>query len=153
MLRTLADQVSKQSLLLRLRQLTPETKRRWGRMSAHQMVCHLSDSFRGAMGEKAVASVSNVFTRTALRWAGLHLPLPRPRGFPTLREVDQEMGGTKPTDFTSDVRELEQLIERFASSERSFQWTAHPIFGRMSEWEWLRWGWLHVHHHLDQFGL
>jgi len=30
---------------------------------------------------------------------------------------------------------------------------AHPIFGRMSLWEWQRWGYLHTDHHLRQFGL
>jgi hypothetical protein len=29
---------------------------------------------------------------------------------------------------------------------------AHPIFGRMTEAEWMRWGYLHTDHHLRQFG-
>jgi hypothetical protein len=29
----------------------------------------------------------------------------------------------------------------------------HPIFGAMSERAWLRWGYLHMDHHLRQFGV
>jgi hypothetical protein len=32
--------------------LQPDHNARWGRMSAHQMLCHLSDSFLAAIGEK-----------------------------------------------------------------------------------------------------
>jgi hypothetical protein len=30
---------------------------------------------------------------------------------------------------------------------------AHPIFGPMSDAAWLRWGYLHMDHHLRQFGV
>ncbi len=42
----------KTEILTRLRALRPDSARRWGRMSAHQMVCHLSDAFRMATGER-----------------------------------------------------------------------------------------------------
>lgn len=29
----------------------------------------------------------------------------------------------------------------------------HPGFGRMSQSDWLRWGYRHVDHHLRQFGV
>ena len=61
-------------LLRRLGLLTPETRGLWGKMNAHQMVCHLNDSYALAMSEK-------------------------------------------------------------------------------TEWEWMRWGYLHADHHLRQFGL
>jgi hypothetical protein len=32
-------------LVDRLQGLRPETRALWGKMNAHQMVCHLSDSF------------------------------------------------------------------------------------------------------------
>jgi hypothetical protein len=30
---------------------------------------------------------------------------------------------------------------------------AHSFFGRLSRTEWLRWGYLHMDHHLRQFGV
>jgi hypothetical protein len=35
---------------------------------------------------------------------------------------------------------------------RDFQWQVHPQFGKMSEKEWMRLGYLHMDRHLRQFG-
>ena len=29
----------------------------------------------------------------------------------------------------------------------------HPIFGPLTTSQWMRWGYLHVYHHLRQFGV
>jgi hypothetical protein len=29
----------------------------------------------------------------------------------------------------------------------------HPMFGDLTSWQWMRWGYLHTDHHLRQFGL
>ena len=122
-------------------------------MSAHQMVCHLSDGFRTAIGEKPVNPASTLLSRTVVKWIALHSPLPWPHNIQTRPEVDQEIGGTKPHDFAKDVRELELLIERVAQPQRDFEWRPHPIFGRLSDRERLRWAYLHVDHHLRQCGV
>ena len=36
---------------------------------------------------------------------------------------------------------------------RAFDWKMHPIFGHVSEAAWLRWAYLHMDHHLRQFGV
>jgi hypothetical protein len=122
-------------------------------MSAHQMVCHLSDSFLAAMGQRSVSSASNLLTRTLVRRIALHTALPWPKGVKTLPEVDQEIGGTRPVEFGRDVEQLVSFIETFGAPPCDFDWQVHPIFGRLSEREWLHWGYRHVDHHLRQFGL
>jgi Protein of unknown function (DUF1569) len=137
----------------RLRQLRPDSVRHWGRMSAHQMVCHVSDAFRMALGRKAVSHASGRLQRTVLKWTVLYVPLTWPAGIPTRPEIDQERGGTGPIDFDADVAELERLVEAVTTAGAEFTWPVHPIFGRMSHAEWLRWSYLHMDHHLRQFGL
>jgi hypothetical protein len=120
-------------------------------MSAHQMVCHLSDAFLVALGEKRASRSINAFTRTVVKWIAL-APLPWPPGIPTRPEIDQCRGaGTKPADFGADVAGLDALMERFASHE-SLEREPHPLFGPMTRADWLRWGYRHVDHHLRQFG-
>lgn len=41
-MKTLARERDKAEIVRRLRVVGPESARRWGRMTAHQMVCHLS---------------------------------------------------------------------------------------------------------------
>lgn len=121
-------------------------------MSAHQMVCHLSDAFRMAMGQKAVSNIATPFRTTVLKWIALYAPVPWPSGVVTTPEIDQTLGGTKPVDFAVDVLLVEALVEQFTAQPRSFDWDPHPIFGRLSDAAWLRWGYLHMDHHLRQFG-
>ena len=152
-MKSLSKQQDRDEVVARLRQLCPESQRLWGRMSPHQMICHLSDSFRMAMGVRAAELVGNVFQRTVLKWVALHAPLPWPKGYKTRPEADQELGGTRPVEFARDRQELEALLARFTAAQKDFRWQAHPIFGAMSEPVWMRWGYLHMDHHLRQFGL
>ena len=121
-------------------------------MSAHQMICHLSDSCRVATGEKVASDASSLLQRTMVKWIALYLPLRWPPGIPTRPEVDQQFGGTRPGEFASDVAELEALLAFIATREKGGDWPVHPIFGRMSQANWLRWAYLHTDHHLRQFG-
>jgi hypothetical protein len=152
-MKTLARQRDKAEILGRLRALRPDSARRWGRMSAHQVVCHLSDAFRMGIGQKPVSHAAGLLQRTMVKWIALYLPLSWPAGSLLTRpEIDQEVGGTRPVDFAADVARLEALLELVTARPRSFDWQLHPIFGSMSEAAWLRWGYLHMDHHLRQFG-
>jgi hypothetical protein len=150
---TLANERRKAEILQRLRQIRPDSSRRWGRMSAHQMVCHLTDCCRMAIGQKHVSDASSVLQRTIVKWTALYVPLRWPPGFPTRPEIDQEREGTRPAEFAADVAELEALVHLLTADPRTFDWPVHPIFGRMTEAAWLRWAYLHMDHHLRQFGL
>jgi hypothetical protein len=151
-MRTLARQRDKDELVGRLRALRPDSVRRWGRMSVHQMICHLADGFRMGTGAKPVRRVAGRLRGTTIKWVALYLPVRWPRGFRTTAEIDQERLGTTPGDFAADVAELEALLHLVTAQSRSFEWQSHPLFGSMSEAAWLRWGYLHVDHHLRQFG-
>jgi uncharacterized protein DUF1569 len=122
-------------------------------MSAHQMVCHLSDAFRAATGEKTMSPAPGLVPPAVLKWIALRLPLRWPPGIRTRPEIDQEQGGTRPVEFAADLAQLEALVERFTSPSRALHGRVHPRLGPMSDGEWLRWGYLHADHHLRQFGV
>jgi hypothetical protein len=151
-MKTLARDRNRAEILQRIRAIRPDSARRWGRMTPHQMVCHLADSCRVALGEKVASAATSLFQRTVVKCVALYLPVPWPTGLMTRPEIDQECGGTCPGDFTMDLAELERLTLRLAT-EKGVDGRSHPIFGRMSRSNWLRWGYLHTDHHLRQFGL
>ena len=151
-MKSLARERDREEILRRLRKVRPDSVRRWGRMSAHQMICHLSDSFLAVTGRKAVTSATGVLQRTVVKWIALYLPVRWPPGIPTRPEIDQEVGGTRPADFAADVAQLEGLIAFVTSRATPPGWQTHPMFGPMSEAAWLRWAYLHMDHHLRQFG-
>ncbi len=152
-MKTLATVRDRGEILRRLREVRPESPRVWGRMSAHQMICHLSDSFRMAIGQKPVSSTGGPLRQKCFQWVALYLPLRWPTGvIQTRPEIDQETGGTPPADFAADIAELERLFELVTAEPRGVEWQPHPMFGTMSDAAWLRWGYLHMDHHLRQFG-
>ena len=151
-MKTLLNAKDKEELIARLQGVRPTSMRLWGKMSAHQMVCHLSDGFKMYMGLKPVSPASLPYPRSLLKWVALWTPIPWPTGFNTAPELDQHVGGTQPVQFDNDLRELQRLVDNFTRQPRGFQWQAHPHLGKMSEKEWMRLGYLHMDHHLRQFG-
>ncbi len=136
----------------RILKLEPALAAQWGRMNAHQMICHLNDSFLLGLGERSTGSVCTLFKRTVMKWGALYAPIRWPKGTPTMPEMEQGVGGTPPQDFERDRAELLQTIERFCDPKRSFASVEHPFFGPMRAEQWMRWGFLHADHHLRQFG-
>jgi hypothetical protein len=149
--RSLNTAAAVDDLLLRLGRLSPDSPRQWGKMTPHEMVCHLSDSFLAVFGERAASSKETWLSRTLVKWIALHTSLPWPQGVPTRPEVDQKIGGTKPVEFERDRQQAVDLLRRFVRPDT--RCGPHPIFGALTREEWLVWGYRHLDHHLRQFGV
>ena len=142
-----------EEIFSRSQKLTPQTPRCWGRMSAHQMLCHLNDAFRLYTGEIAAAPLGFPYPSRLLKWSCLWVPVTWPQGFRTAPEVDQEQGGTRPVEFEKDAAEFRLLLSRFSGLAEDFAWPTHPYLGRMSYVEYMRLCYLHTDHHFRQFGV
>ena len=150
-MKTLSSANDLEKICRRLADVRPEDARRWGSMSAHQMLCHLSDAFAYPLGERDVAAVPRgAIARGLFKWFALHVPIQWPPGVRTPPEVDQRVGGTPPGDFEADRTILLRRVREFAGT--SGPDGAHPLFGPMTGEDWMRWGYLHSDHHLRQFG-
>jgi Protein of unknown function (DUF1569) len=152
LMKTLARRRDRDELLRRLRTVRPDSARRWGRMSAHQMICHLCDACRMAIGQQMVTPSTSRLKRTAGRLVALYLPVRWPREIATSPELDQSCGGTRPGAFDADVEDLIARMEAMAAEPQVLEGQVHPVFGRLSRAAWLRWAYLHADHHLRQFG-
>ena len=150
-MKTLARQRDLAEIQRRLKSIRLDSRRRWGRMSVHQMICHLNDSFLAVTGRRPASMATGPFQRTVFKWVALYLPLPWPPGIPTRPEIDQAVGGTRPVDFAADLAQLEALLHLVMTDSRCFEGHQHPFFGPMSRSMWLRWAYLHMDHHLRQF--
>jgi hypothetical protein len=149
-MRNLGEASVQQQVKQRLQSLRIDSERRWGRMSVGQMICHLTDSFRRTLGEKQAGNLPpNKFMKLAALW----LPIPWPHGFKTRPEIDQEIGGTRPVQFETDRLQLLQYMDRFTSESPVPVFSPHPVFGQMTRKEMMRWAYLHMDHHLRQFGV
>jgi hypothetical protein len=150
-MRTLESKSDRESIAGRISALTSSDRRRWGKMTAHQMVCHLCDSYKFAMGEKSVSMATGFLQRTLIKFIALQAPVRWPHGVSTRPELEQGVGGAAPVEFERDRGQLLSIIDRFCNSATD-QKIQHPFFGPMTRQEWMRWGYLHADHHLRQFG-
>ena len=146
---TFAQPGAKAAVRQRIERLTPGTPRQWGRMTPHQMVCHLSDAYRISSGERNPKAIDNFLTRSIVRMVALHTPLTWPKGAKTVPEADQEQDGTKPAEWDRDLEDLLCRIDSF----RPLEGHPHPLFGPLTVSEWNVWGFRHADHHLRQFGV
>jgi hypothetical protein len=147
------DATSRDGLEARVLRLRPDSLRQWGSMTPHQAICHMSDALRMSLNERPVASVGGALS-PLIRFVALTLPLPWPKGrIKTVPEAEQGVGGTPPRDFEHDRTELLELMARFSAAPADRFCPTHPIFGAMTTDHWKRWGYLHMDHHLRQFGV
>jgi Protein of unknown function (DUF1569) len=150
-MKSLSIASDRQQILLRVGNLSPADAAKWGKMSVHQMICHLNDSYLLALGDRTASSDTGVFQRTVMKWAALRMPFQWPKGVPTRPEMEQGRGGTPPVEFNRDRTILIGIINRFCDHLPE-PIPHHPIFGSMPPSDWMRWGYLHADHHLRQFG-
>lgn len=148
---TLLQINDRRAIVERIERLTPQHERLWGTMTVHQMLCHCTDQLRMAAGELPSLRRDSRLSRTLVKRLVL-AGMPAPRGkVQTVPELHQSMDGTRPTEFEADRRTLIDYINRFAGPPAPA--VVHPAFGPMSHEEWARFGWLHLNHHLKQFGV
>ena len=90
-MKSLQDSAIREDIGQRLRRLSVDSARQWGKMTVSQTVCHLADAYRMAVGDHKVADVSTLWTRTGLKWIVLYAPMPWPKGVRTFPELNQEL--------------------------------------------------------------
>ena len=121
-------------------------------MTAGEAVCHLAICYQVVVGGGVVRERTGPVQRTVFKYAALHTPVQWAHGYPTLPELKAGAPGVIPMHFDDDRQRLLESFDGFLASPVRDS-AAHPIFGPLTQWEWMRWGYLHADHHLRQFGL
>jgi hypothetical protein len=145
-MQTLLLATDRTAIIARLRQVTPTTPARFGKLTAATMVCHLADQLRVGLGLIPTVPTRSLAGRTIVKWVVLYTSFQPPPG---KIETAPEMLTTRPTTFAADVAEVERLIERLGTTPTS---AVHPFFGPLDHAGWARLAWKHLDHHLRQFG-
>jgi hypothetical protein len=132
----------------RIARLTPDARPRWGRMSAPQMVVHLTDALRMASGELAIAPKKVWLRHSPLKQLIIYW-LPWPKGVPTMEQLLSRVAGEWPAEVAALQSTLDDLVRRGPANAAP----AHPAFGRLTGRTWGVLVYRHLDHHLRQFGV
>lgn len=147
MKKTLLEPSARAGILARVESVTADSRPQWGKMNVEQMLAHLVESMRMAVGELQTKSKKLPIRHPPLRQLFVYW-LPWPKGAPTAPEL-------LPSDRRSveeSKRELARLVALFGDRAASTEWPEHPAFGNLSRKGWGVLTWRHCDHHLRQFG-
>jgi hypothetical protein len=147
--RSLFDASCRQRMRDRLRSLKPDSPRRWGRMTAPQMIAHLTDQMRHALEDAPVRPRPGPLRWAVVRYASIYL-VPWPKG--RIRGPSEAFV-TQPTSWEADVGALEELLRRFVARGPGAEWPEHALMGPMSGRDWGVFVHKHFDHHFRQFGV
>ncbi len=132
--------------MLRVR---PEDSAMWGRMTATQMVRHLSFACEVPLGERTAEPVMVPMPKL-LKFMALRSGLQWAKNLTTPKELVRALDEDCPAEFDELVAVSIGKMEKLAGGARCVE--SHPFFGPMTTGDWMRWGYLHADHHLRQFG-
>lgn len=137
-------------LIARLSAIRPDSKRRWGTLTAGEMLCHLGDAAASVINRSETRRSRR---RPLVKWVGLYSGIPWPHGVSAPADVDPRAGGTRPGDFESDRRRAIDTLRALSTAPAESFGRNHSIFGAMTPRDWHRWAYRHTDYHLKQFGL
>jgi hypothetical protein len=152
-MKTVADPEVLGALVRRLSALQPHTPRRWGTMTASEMLCHLGDAEEMVLRTRPRLKPVPIRRRALVKAFFLWTPVRFPHGVPTNPMHDPRADGTKPSEFARDLARAIAGLEAIASASPASLEPVHGMFGRMTVTDWRRWAWKHTDHHLRQFGV
>jgi hypothetical protein len=152
--RTIADLQTLGTLVDGLGHLRPDTARRWGTLTAGELLCHLGDAHESVLGTRTPPGPpASGVPRPLIKWLVLYTPMPWPKGVKTRPGVNPKIDGTRPGDFEHDRSRAITTLKDLAAANPATLAEHHFMFGPMSARDWHRWAYRHVRHHLRQFGL
>ena len=135
-------------ILRRLKALSPDAARRWGKMSVTQMLWHVNEAMEGALGRIQAEPMKVPLPRPLLKFLVLNFPWGK--GAPTLKRWVPKSDNY---DFASEHARCLRLVGELASKPLDDAWPDSPTLGRMTGNEVSRLQAKHLNHHLTQFGV
>ncbi len=142
----LHDPTVRDAIRGRLERLPATAERRWGRMSAGQMLWHCNQVLRTSLGDIVVESRRPPFPIPVLKF--LLFAMPWPPGAPTAPEYQPG----PPRDFETEQQQCLALVDRFTARAMDEPGWPPAVFGPITGREWSRLQAKHLDHHLRQFG-
>jgi hypothetical protein len=146
---TLFSEANYHAFRTRIENLRPDTQRLWGAMDAAQMMAHVSIPMEVGLGHLVLPIEFHWPLNVLIKWFILRKPAFKPN-MQTVRTfvvADQRM-------FDREKQRLLHLLEEaYQRSKAGGPWARHTIFGRMTNQEWGILTYMHLDHHLRQFGV
>jgi hypothetical protein len=146
---TFWDRRTREEIFRRIERLTPDARAQWGRLNVAQMLAHLNDAMRMAIGELPVRAKNTPLRYPPIKQLIVYA-MPFPKSAPTAPEL---LARCDAACFADEQAAFRPLAERLAAKPAGEGWPEHPAFGRLTHTAWGVLSFRHTDHHLKQFGV
>lgn len=146
---SLFDKKIQDEMLARVEKLNSNSQRKWGKMSVSQMLKHMNVAFAVPINkiqvpkDKLYLFSANPFAR----WMMIKAMTKWPKNLVTAESFKVK----DDPDFEPTKKEFLETIHEFLNAT-NFD-GRHPVFGVMSKELWGDAMYIHLNHHLEQFGV
>jgi hypothetical protein len=147
----LQDQAGVNDLIYRALKLSPESKHHWGNMDVIEMLQHCNAANKlvllGTQSNK-----QDSLKQKIIRFAYLNFPLRFPKNIKAPKKLKLITDKETPQNFETEKELYIELISQFPIQTFPKK-MYHPVFGNLNPKEWGILNWMHMDHHLRQFGV
>lgn len=150
MSKNLLNDSSKEEMIIRILQLKEDSERQWGKMHVTEMFHHINASMKlilAARSKPANPSVRKWFYKLIF----FHALKKFPKNKPTRKDLDVVGSQLETNSFEEERSELLRLVNQTQREKNMV--VNHPYFGMLNNEECGKFLWLHLDHHLRQFGV
>ena len=133
----------------RIENLRTDTPSQWGKMNPAQMTAHCQKPLEMLLGKDTFGLKPNFLIKLLFKKMMYNDKLWK-KNVPTMKffkVVDDR-------NFNTEVTKLKSLLQEVDNHHKNDgTWSAHPVFGEMTNEQWGKMQYKHLDHHLRQFGL
>jgi len=131
----------------RINNLSPQSKRVWGKMEVPQMLNHCQYPLITGLNTEPVKPKFNLMG--LLFKKAMYSDKPWRKNIPTPKRFRVE----DHRNFDDEKQKLSNLIGAFHARKNDDNWQPHPMFGTFTKQQWGQIQYKHLDHHFRQFGV
>jgi len=150
MKKNLLDHVVVAEIIARVQKLNHTSKAQWGLMNATEMLYHCNLANRQIL-DGDMEYRPTTFKQSILRFLSLNVVPQFPQNRKGAARNDTK-GTITPDQFENQKKQFIKTIAEFAHHTTPIELT-HPAFGNLTTRQWGVAAWMHMDHHLRQFGV
>jgi hypothetical protein len=149
MKKNLRDEGTAKELIERVNGLAADRSALWGKMQVTEMLHHCNKATRAILDGRPSNKPSSL-KQQSLKFLFLHVLQKFPKNVEAPARVAVEK--ISRDRFEVEKQHLIDLTNEFVRHPKSIEAT-HPIFGNLNDRQWGVFTWMHLDHHLRQFGV
>lgn len=151
MKQNLFDVATKDEIIKRSLQLTANSQPGWGSMTPVEMLRHCSEAIHATLKPRKFDTPAT-FKQKVAKFIMINFVPRLPKGAKAPKYINMQLQPFTLDTFESEVKNFGKAVEAFSTYKEPIL-NKHPYFGTMSNKHWGIISWMHLDHHLRQFGV